>query len=461
MDSLVSTSVGIGKEIKVTEKSRFFIQFADNKFRVQCRDTIFKYEGLRSRCISEGDDIICIIPTSSTEMISLLALIFTSLIIDIDTLNFLDYLDPELPSTLLNMLSNQEVELSIPYVDYKQLMNKAQDLQDCYLGLIVHPKFSEDLLPFFKIPKELPIGTNLKYINHIVFSREYIPGILKYIDNRISPSSLTYILEYIRAYEIYSSITENIPPITYTDEIDILRNLDPVKYGVCWDHLTGDTLCESSGSCCVTRSYFDMVSIIKGRLKAHPSYRQIKNILQSGMGVITGGFIVSCMYNTDYSDIDICLKPDVNINEVKSMFTNITEENDYRFLVSELDIKSMFGDIVNDNQSAVPDLDIFVSPTNIVHNISKFHFSVSRAYYDGVKLYMSPSCLISAINNVVHVNPLRLSKGSIDKYLKRGFRFEPEWISNNKADSSSMKKIGDRSIPEMYNYYKRCQLTYI
>lgn len=421
MDSLIPTSVKVEKEIKITDNSKFFLQLGDSNFRVPCRNTILKYPGLNSRCIWDDGNIICVIPTSSTEMISLVALIFTSLVTDIDTLNFLDYLDPELPTTFLNMLSKQPVELSIPYLNYNQLTDSG--IKDPYLNVSAFPEFRRDLLSFFKAPKELPPGSNLKYINHIVFSHEYIPYALKLVNNDVSPLTLTYMLEYIHAYEIYFAITDNLPVLTYTNEIDILRGLDANKYKQCWNHLIEDDSVSRTSHKKVDRSYVDMVSIIKGRLKAHPRYKQIKAILESGLGVVTGGFIAACMYNTEHTDIDICLHQHVYISEIKSMFENVVEINDSRFTVD--------------------DLDIFVSSTSIYHNISSFHMSVVRAYYDGIKLYMFPSCLISALNNVIHINHLRLLHNTISKYWDRGFTFETKYMLG--AEGGEVTKI-DKSV---------------
>jgi len=434
MDSLIikTSAVTLGTKIKVNDNSKFFLQLGDSNFRLSCRDTILEYPGLYKRCIQDGNDIVCVLPTSSSEMISVLAVIFTQLSIDLDTLNFLDYLDPELPQKFISIMGTQRINLKIPYLDYQQLTDLG--IEEPYMSVSTFPEFRTDLLSFFKEPKELSSGINVKYMNHVIFSHEYIPGIVRFIRNNISVVSLSYILNYIRAYEIYFAITGNLPVIVYTDEIDTLKELDNKKYKPCLDNLVNGSI-SREGHLKVERSYFDIISIIRGRLKSNTHYKQIKTILNSGLGVVTGGFIAACMYNTDYSDIDICLESHVDINEVKAMFDDLIESNDARFRVGNLDI--------------------FVSPTHMHHTISTFHMSVVRAYYNGDKLYMFPSCLISALNNVVHVNPLRLSIPSVQKYRDRGFTLEDTWLRLVDKDIKPAEKKED----PLYSYFASCYLS--
>lgn len=388
MDRFSSTSaIKLVGEITPTSTSKFFLQLADTEFRLPTTHIITEYEGLRNRCKQEGDNIICVIPTNSHETLALLLVILQNPSIA-ENLSFFNYLDKDIPNVYLNVLGARDMKLYVPYI-------------------IDTSSFSYD--EYFVAPVELPPNV-LNSISYCLFDKKYIPYSLSHINGEVEIDLFSYAVQYIHSYEVYCSSSMKLEPILYTNQFDTLQSLPNKKYKQCWtNHLRSTTIVKRKKMVKAPRSYLETEYMIKGKLKTSKHWNAIKTILKNNWGVVTGGFIAGCIFGTIYNDIDICIDTGIDPLLIKALFDghNIIEKKNNRFKVD--------------------DLDIFFSDTNYVHTISRFHFSVVRAFYDGEHLYMFPSCLISIMNKgIIHVNHRSIKPKHVESYLNKGYMFEKD-----------------------------------
>lgn len=413
MDKFQSTNtIKLATEVKPTSESKYYFQLGDTDFRLPTTNVISEYDGLVKRCKQEGDNIICVIPTTSYETLALLLVSLQNPSVA-ENLSFFHYLDEDISNTVINTWGQKKVNLFVPYLrDVEKPSSVAHIIEDNEedineITIKVYESSSTSLGNYFVSPIELPIDMT-NHIPYCLLDKKYIPYSLPYINEKVKPTLVSYAIQYIHAYEVYCSTTRKLEPILYTNQFEVLQQLPNDEYKNCWtNHLySKDIVKEPDVKVKANRSYLDTECIIKGRLKSCKHWSAIKTILDNNWGVVTGGFIAGCIFGTSYTDIDICIDGGVDPADVKELFEGekLVEKKNNRFKVDNLDI--------------------FFSNSNYVHTISCFHFSVVRAFYDG-HLHMLPSCLISIMNGgIIHVNHRRVKSKHVDSYLGKGYMFE-------------------------------------
>src|SRR5574337_2135644 len=111
MDKFQSTNtVKLATEVKPTSESKYYLQLGDTDFRLPITSVIAEYDGLVKRCKQEGDDIICVIPTTSHETLAVLLVSLQNSNVT-ENLSFFHYLDEDISNAAINTWGKKKINL--------------------------------------------------------------------------------------------------------------------------------------------------------------------------------------------------------------------------------------------------------------------------------------------------------------------------------------------------------------
>ena len=370
---------------------------------------INKFSGLLTRCIDDK----CILPTVNKSVIDLVHVLSSEIEFDPELIGFTSYIDMKLEHRAIEYFGGKFTKLFVPIINYDRnppvitddyKFDKFKEIGD-EVSLSSH--FVE---PVF--PSDVPDHLYKYYI-----TPQYLPHILTSIK---SPQLMSYAMAYLYAHERYASVAETPRVHLFTDEYE---HINKKEFEACWyPFINQQDLIYSFSAAdaptvisCLrpTPQYEEMIKLMRDTINSHPCALLINHILDNKLGVITGGFIAGVIFGSNSYDIDICLYPEVDIFELGTLLPNNG--------IIGLDIQDQRITVDCENNL---ELDIFKSKLHPITLISNFHFSCVRAFYDGDKLYMFPSCMLTILNgglNTVNIRFGRLSK--VYSYLVRGFKF--------------------------------------
>jgi hypothetical protein len=164
---------------------------------------------------------------------------------------------------------------------------------------------------------------------------------------------------------------------------------------------------------------------------------------------ITGSIIPRCMYNFndrfksyyEGSDIDVMVTANTEIDfdyRVQKLYESIKKSEESAELSKVVTPNQHKYYITFDSNTVkTPKLDIF-RVKNIPYVVSRFHFAMVRAFYDGNQVWMFPSCISSLstreTSDIRWVSCKSDLKITLLKYIQRGFKF--------KLSCENYKKLG-------------------
>lgn len=186
-------------------------------------------------------------------------------------------------------------------------------------------------------------------------------------------------------------------------------------------------------------------SCLINRIKSLVSYNDVvKRFMVEGYGIIFGDSLSSLTFQTSYySPLTLCLKDKSKLKDALTLFSDYKRKDhlDKQLIIFKC--------------SSTRTIHLYIPNISHIHHIASQPYSINRMFFDGDKVRMTLSCMLSWINNeFVTIYPWKCDADKVTELLRAGFNFYTKDIEDLLGDSIRMFKQTHMTKYRYPNYFR-------